>query len=149
MRHWVPRAAYALVALAVAGPMLAKGLVLAVDLAPVPHPHLATDYWGIPSGTHSGPVDRLPIDLLFAAAGHIGAVALLEKLLLLASIFLAGLGMHRLAPTDDEVGPLLRRAAVRGQPLRLRPPLHGTVVPRARVRPAALGVPGVPAARSG
>ena len=56
MRHWVPRAAYALVALAVAGPMLAKGLVLAVDLAPVPHPHLATDYWGIPSGTHSGTI---------------------------------------------------------------------------------------------
>ena len=46
----------------------------------------------------------MPIDLLFAAAGHVGAVALLEKLLLLASIFLAGLGMHRLAPTDDEVG---------------------------------------------
>ena len=100
----VPRLVYAGLALVVAGPMLAKGLVLAVDLAPVPHPHLATDYWGIPSGTHSGPVDRLPIDLLFAAAGHLGVVGLLEKLLLLGSIFLAGLGMHRLAPTEDEVG---------------------------------------------
>jgi dolichol-phosphate mannosyltransferase len=99
-----PSVTYGVLALLVAGPLLAPGLVLAVDLSVVPHPSLPGVYWGIPSGTHSGPVDRLPIDLLFAAAGHIGAVAVLEKLLLLGSIFLAGLGMHRLAPTEDSVG---------------------------------------------
>jgi hypothetical protein len=88
----------------VAGPLLAPGLVLAVDLVPVPHPHLATDYWGIPAGTHLGPPDRLPIDLLFVALGHVGLVAAGEKLLLLAIVFLAGWGMHRLVPTDRDMG---------------------------------------------
>lgn len=74
-----------------------------MDLAPVPHPHLASDYWGIPAGTHSGPIDRLPIDLLFVALGHIDAVALGEKALLLAIVFLAGWGMHRLVPSRSEV----------------------------------------------
>jgi hypothetical protein len=74
-----------------------------VDLAPVPHPHPASDYWGIPAGTHSGPIDRLPIDLLFVALGHINAVALGEKVLLLAIVFVAGFGMHRLVPSTSEV----------------------------------------------
>jgi len=95
---------YGLLAGAVAGPLLKPGLVLAVDLVPVPHPHLGSDYWGLASGTHAGPVDRLPIDLLFVALGHVGAVAIGEKLLLLAIVFLAGLGMHRLVPATHATG---------------------------------------------
>ena len=93
-----PRLVYGALALAVAGPLLAPGLVLAVDLSVVPHPHLPSMYWGLPTGTHGAPPSRLPFDLLFVAAGQIGAVAVLEKCLLLAIVFLAGLGMHRLAP---------------------------------------------------
>ncbi len=94
---------YGALAVAVAGPLLAPGLVLAVDLAPVPHPHLASDYWGIPAGTHSGPISRLPIDLLLVALGHVNAVAIGEKALLLAIVFLAGWGMHRLVPSTSDV----------------------------------------------
>jgi hypothetical protein len=101
-RHLIP-IVYGALAVAVAGPLLRPGLILAVDLAPVPHPHLASDYWGITSTTHSGPIDRLPIDLLFVALGHVNAVALGEKVLLLAIIFLAGWGMHRLVPTQSEL----------------------------------------------
>jgi dolichol-phosphate mannosyltransferase len=95
---------YAVLALAVAGPLLAPGLVLTVDLSPVPHPHLAGAYWGLPEGTHEGALDRLPIDALFVALGHLGLVAAGQKLLLLGIVFLAGLGMHRAAPARTEAG---------------------------------------------
>ncbi|HZT85473.1 MAG TPA: alpha-(1-_3)-arabinofuranosyltransferase family protein [Gaiellaceae bacterium] len=77
--------------------------MLAVDLNPVPHPHLPSLYFGIPEGTHAAPIDRLPIDLLFVGLGHIDAVAAGEKVLLLAIVFLAGWGMHRLVPSTSEV----------------------------------------------
>ena len=51
---------YALLAVAVAGPLLQNGLVLAVDLVLVPHPHLGSDYWGLASGTHAGPSIAYP-----------------------------------------------------------------------------------------
>src|SRR5690348_4498832 len=59
------RLIYAVLALLVAGPLLAPGLVLAVDLNVVPHPHLPASIWGLPTGTHGGPPNRLPFDLLF------------------------------------------------------------------------------------
>jgi dolichol-phosphate mannosyltransferase len=98
------RIVYAALAFLVAGPLLAPGLVLAVDLNVVPHPHLPASIWGLPTGTHGGPPNRLPIDLLFVAAGHLGAVAVVEKALLLAIVFLAGLGMHRLVPVEASAG---------------------------------------------
>jgi hypothetical protein len=102
-RRHLPEIVYAGLAVVVAGPLLAPGLVLAVDLNPVPHPHLAGLYSGVPEGTHSAPIDRLPIDLLFVALGHINAVAIGEKALLLAIVFLAGWGMHRLLPSTSEI----------------------------------------------
>jgi dolichol-phosphate mannosyltransferase len=104
VRRWTAPAAYVGLALVVAGPLLKPGLVLAVDLNLVPHPHLPTVYWGIPAGTHAGALNRLPIDLLFVGLGHLGAVAIGEKLLLLATVLLAGWGMHRLAPARGEAG---------------------------------------------
>jgi hypothetical protein len=104
VRKRLPTLFYAVLTVAVAGPLLAPGLVLAVDLAPVPHPHLSSDYWGLPQGTHEGSLGRLPFDALFVLLGHIGAVAVGEKLLLLAVVFLAGLGMHRAVPARREAG---------------------------------------------
>ena len=105
IRHRIPAPiVYALLAVGVAGPLLKPGLVLALDLVLTPHPHLGSDYWGLTSGTHSGTVNRLPIDLLFVGLGHIGAVAIGEKFLLLAIVFLAGFGMHRLVPTPQLAG---------------------------------------------
>src|SRR5260221_8578431 len=103
-RALTPPLVYLLLAVAVAGPLLAPGLVLAVDLAPVPHPHLASAYWGVAQGTHEGSLSRLPLDALFVLLGRVGAVAIGEKLLLLAIVFLAGLGMHRAAPARTEAG---------------------------------------------
>lgn len=104
MKRHAARLVYAALALLVAGPLLAPGLVLAVDLNVVPHPHLPASIWGLPTGTHGGPPSRLPLDLLFVAAGHLGAVAVVEKALLLAIVFLAGLGMHRLVPVEASAG---------------------------------------------
>jgi hypothetical protein len=92
---------YLALALVVAGPLLASGLVLAVDLSQTPHPSIPTAYWGLPQGTHEGPPARLPLDALFVALGHIDAVALGQKLMLLSIVFLAGFGMHRLAPVRN------------------------------------------------
>ena len=100
-RRTIVPAFYALLALAVAGPLLAPGLVLAVDLHIVPHPHLASDYWGVGQGTHEGALDRLPLDALFVGLGRIGLVGAGEKALLLATVFLAGFGMHRATPSRE------------------------------------------------
>ena len=72
--------------------------MLAVDLVQTPHPHLPDDYWGLPEGTHGGLLSRLPIDALFVLVGDLGAPGVPQKALLLAIVFLAGLGAHRLAP---------------------------------------------------
>ena len=87
---------YLALGLAVAGPLLGGGLVLAVDLALGPHPTLDTAYWGLPRGTHGGLLSRLPLDALFVALGRVDAVAVGEKVLLVAVVALAGWGMHRL-----------------------------------------------------
>lgn len=93
-----------MLALAVAGPLLRPGLVLAVDLSQVPHPRLPPDYWGLAQGTQAGLLSRLPLDALFVLLGKVGLVAVGQKALLLAIVFLAGLGMHRLAPARGSAG---------------------------------------------
>jgi hypothetical protein len=99
-------AIYLGLALAVAGPLLGSGLVLAVDLSQTPHPGIPTAYWGLPEGTHEGSLARLPLDALFVALGQIDAVAIGQKLMLLAIVFGAGFGMHRLAPARTRAGAL-------------------------------------------
>lgn len=89
-------AIYVALALAVAGPLLAPGLLLAVDLAWTPHPRLDDGYWGIGGSIH-GVVNQLPLDSVFVGLGKIGAVAVGEKLLLVAIVALAGAGMHAAA----------------------------------------------------
>ncbi len=89
-------AGYGALGLLVAGPLLSPGLVLAVDSAPVPHPALDPSYWGLGQGTHEGTVSRLPLDALLTAVGWVTSVAVAQKLVLVASIALAGWGMHRL-----------------------------------------------------
>jgi hypothetical protein len=97
---------YIALAVAVAGPLLGSGLVLVVDLAQTPHPNVDTAYWGLPQGTHEGALARLPLDALFATLGTIDAVAIGQKLMLLAIVFLAGFGMHRLAPARTRAAAL-------------------------------------------
>ena len=96
-RLW-PALAYSALAAAIAGPLLAPGLVLSVDLAQTPRAPLSSAYWGLPVGTNEGSLGRLPVDALFSLAGSVGLVELAQKLLLLAIPLVAGLGMHRVAP---------------------------------------------------
>ena len=70
--------------------------MLAVDLFQTPHQGIPLSNWGLGQGTHEGPPSRLPIDALFAALAQIDAVAVGQKLMLLAIVFGAGLGMHML-----------------------------------------------------
>jgi hypothetical protein len=89
-------AGYGALGAAVAGPLLGAGLILAVDAAPVPSARLDPSYWGLGQGTHEGTLARLPLDALLAGIGWLTSVAVAQKLLLLASLVLAGWGMHRL-----------------------------------------------------
>jgi hypothetical protein len=94
---WFAALVYALLSFAVAGPLLRPGLVLSIDLAQTPRSTLSPAYWGLPAGTNGGSLARLPFDALLRLAGTLGAVPIAQKLLLLSIVFLAGLGMHRLA----------------------------------------------------
>jgi hypothetical protein len=96
-------AVYVALAFAVAAPLLAPGLILAVDLAWTPHPHLDEGYWGVDGSIH-GIVNQLPLDSLFVGLGTMDAVAVGEKLLLLAIVALAGAGMHAAAAARTRIG---------------------------------------------
>ena len=63
-----PALIYAGLAVAVAGPLLGRGLVLSVDLAQTPRSPLPSAYWGLASGTNEGSLGRLPFDSLFRAS---------------------------------------------------------------------------------
>lgn len=88
---------YGLLALAVAGPLLRPGYVLSIDIAQTPRSMLSPSYWGLPAGTNSGTLGWMPFNALLRLAGLLGAVQVEQKLLLVSTVFLAGLGMHRLA----------------------------------------------------
>jgi hypothetical protein len=88
---------YGLLALAVAGPLLRPGYVLSIDMAQTPRSMLSPSYWGLPSGTNSGTLGWMPFDALLRLFGLLGVVQVEEKVLLVSIVFLAGLGMHRLA----------------------------------------------------
>ena len=100
---------YAALALAVAGPLLRSGLVLSIDLAQTPRSTLSPSYWGLPSGTNGGSLGRLPFDALLRLAGILGVVDEAQKLLLLAIVFLAGFGMHRVVAMQLPGGRLTGR----------------------------------------
>src|SRR5437764_14351999 len=74
---------YLALAVAVAGPLLAPGYVLLPDLTQTPDPGIPSAYWGLGQGTHEASPARLPLDALFAALGHIDAVQVGQKLMLL------------------------------------------------------------------
>jgi hypothetical protein len=90
---------YVILGLAVAGPLLGPGYVLAVDLAQTPHPNIPDSYWGLLEGSPRSTLAPLPLDALFAGLGVIHGVQVGQKLLLVSAVFLAGWGMHRLVRT--------------------------------------------------
>ncbi len=89
-------AGYTALGAVVAGPLLRPGLLLAVDAAPTPFARLDPAYWGLGQGTHDGTVSRLPLDAALAAVALLTSTATAQKLVLVAVIALAGMGMHRL-----------------------------------------------------
>jgi hypothetical protein len=101
MRRLTAPLGYLALALLVAGPLLGRGLFLAVDASPVPRPRLDPSYWGLGQGTHEGSLSRLPLDALLVAVAHVSSAALAQKLVLVSAVFLAGWGMHRLADVSS------------------------------------------------
>jgi hypothetical protein len=106
MRHiWAylisPRArpflVYLIVAAFILGPALLPGYIFALDMVFAPQLHL-------PLGLSS----QLPFNLVLTALNVILPGWLIQKLLLIAIFTLAGLGLHRLAPTTN---PAARYAA--------------------------------------
>jgi hypothetical protein len=89
--------AYLAVALVILGPALLPGYILTLDMVFTPQLHL-----------NLGLTSQLPFNLLLTALNVILPGWLIQKLLLLTIFTLAGLGLHRLAPTSS---PVARYAA--------------------------------------
>lgn len=95
---WLRIAAYVVIALAVALPLLRQGYLFGFDMAFGPREHIPPEAFGL--GSDFG--RRLPTFLAIALSGPIGASEYFGKVVIFSIPLLAGLGMHRLAPTRSE-----------------------------------------------
>jgi hypothetical protein len=82
--------AYLAVALVILGPALLPGYILTLDMVFTPQLHLPLTL-----------SSQLPFNLLLTALNVILPGWLIQKLLLITIFTLAGLGLHRLAPTSS------------------------------------------------
>ncbi|HKN50093.1 MAG TPA: hypothetical protein VJ010_07685, partial [Actinomycetota bacterium] len=98
--HWARRHAVGLasiaLALAVVGPLLTPGFVLAYDMVFVPSPHFSRQLLGI-----SRLLPRaVPTELIVAAASHVLTGQVTQKLILFGILGGASLGAARLVPSS-------------------------------------------------
>ena len=91
-----------LLALLLLGPALAPGFVLTYDMVWVPDLALRPDALG----TGSGLPRAVPSDAVVAVLDEVVPGMVLQKLVLLGSLVVGGLGAARLAPRDSQVGAL-------------------------------------------
>jgi hypothetical protein len=94
--RWLPYLIYALLALAILGPLLKSGYLLTLDLVFIPHPDYTPSFYGVSENLVS--MAATPFYLLLQLLSHIAPVWLLEKVLLFLILFLAGVGAHKLLP---------------------------------------------------
>ncbi len=102
MRAWAVPAWSLLLAVLLLGPALAPGFVLAHDMVWVPDLALRADALG----TGSGLPRAVPSDAVVAVLDEVVPGMLLQKLVLLASLVVGGIGAARLAPPGSLVGAL-------------------------------------------
>lgn len=98
-RHWIPFIVYAGLTAAVLGTLLRPGYILTLDMVFVPQANFTTELWGLEGcWTWISPV--APLHLLIQAASNIMPGWLIQKIILFFILFLAGLGAHRLVPSN-------------------------------------------------
>jgi hypothetical protein len=98
LARWWPWA----MAVAVLWPVLAPGYVLSYDMVFVPDLALRPDFLGLGSGLPRA----VPSDAVVAVIDEVVPGMVLQKVVLLGALVLAGAGARRLLPADDPVGQL-------------------------------------------
>lgn len=91
-----------LLALVALFPVLAPGYVLSYDMVFVPDLALRSDFFGLGTGLPRA----VPSDVLVALADELVPGMLLQKMVLVGSLVLAGEGARRLVPSDSAVAQL-------------------------------------------
>ncbi|NHC23008.1 hypothetical protein G6553_07470 [Nocardioides sp. IC4_145] len=102
-RAWVPRAWSLALALLLLGPALGPGFLLTYDMVWVPDLAVRPDVWGVGSGLPRA----VPSDAVVAVLDEVVPGALLQKVVLLASLVAAGLGARRLVPGESLAAQLV------------------------------------------
>ena len=98
-KPWPPLFVYALLSLAILGPLLRPGYVLTLDMLFAPHASFSGYFYGLdewftsPLAVNTA---STPFFLVIQEVSHIIPAWMIEKLVLFLILFLAGLGAHRL-----------------------------------------------------
>ena len=93
-RGWLPYVVYALLSLAVLGPLLLPSYILTLDTVFPPHLDFTDSLYGLDESLWS--LTAAPYMLVMQLLNGIIPAWLLQKLFILLTLFLAGLGAHRL-----------------------------------------------------
>ncbi len=102
VRRHLPSAWALVVAVVLLGPALAPGYVLSYDMVWVPNLTLRRDFLGLGTALPRA----VPSDAVVAVLDQIVPGMLLQKIVLLGALVLAGTGARRLAPRDSLAGQL-------------------------------------------
>ena len=92
--RWLPLAVYALMALLFLGPALRPGYLLTLDMVFAPEMIFEDQFFGLRSGTGASS----PYLMVLQGASHLIPGWLVQKIILVLTFTLAGLGTHRLVP---------------------------------------------------
>ncbi len=93
-RKWLPYLVYALLSLAILGPLLLPGYILTLDMVFTPEMDFTTQLYGLLESISA----RAPLFLLMSLVNDIIPAWLLQTVILFLIFFLAGLGAHKLLP---------------------------------------------------
>jgi hypothetical protein len=92
--NWLPYLVYALLSLAILGPLLRPGYILSLDMVFTPHLDFTSNLYGLNESLWT--VTSAPLYLVMQELGHIIPPWLIEKIILFLTFFVAGVGIHRL-----------------------------------------------------
>ena len=93
-RGWVPYLLYALLSLAILGPLLLPGYILTLDMVFTPNTDFTPELYGLKENISAG----APLFLSLQLVNKLVPTWLLQKVILFLIFFLAGLGAYRLFP---------------------------------------------------
>src|SRR3990172_5255487 len=94
-KRWLPYLVYALLSLAILGPLLRPGYVLVLDALFTPRMDFSAQLYGLFETISA----RAPLQFLIQLLTAVVPGWLLQKFIFWLVFFLAGLGMHKLVPS--------------------------------------------------